>query len=105
MTPQFWLVLCITLIGWIGTGIVFFRKQEKDNMSAKAEMDKELSLLREKIDRHEKEFRDHEVMNERQFEKYHQEMRQDMDKVFKAIEELRNLVFNLALGGKIQKNE
>lgn len=111
MTSQFWLILGITIVGWIGTAVIFIRKQESDNLKNQAETDKRITLLKdhheadvkvmkEKIERCEADFHQHEIANERQFEKYHQDMNTKFDLVFKKIDELKDMFFKMAMNGK-----
>ena len=99
MTLSTWITLAVTLVGWLGTIIAFMRKSEIDRLNIQAEFNKEISLIKEKVERYEKDFHQHELGNEKQFERYHNEVKEDIEKLFGAINALKDQMMQLAIKG------
>jgi len=115
MTIQFWLILGVNIVGWAASVIIFIRKQERDRLKFDSEIDKRITLtndhhendlrsIRERVERCEKDFHEHEIMNERQFERYYQDMNGKFDLVFSKIDELKNMLFKMAMNGVFKEN-
>jgi hypothetical protein len=95
MTSTTWVVLGIALIGWAANTIFFIRKTERDRLKFEAEMDKRVTIIDKSLENLQKDFNLHEMNNEKQFEKYHRELREDMDKVFSKIDAIKDLIMKI----------
>jgi phosphoserine phosphatase len=111
-----WLILAINFIGLAITVATLVRKQDTDRLKMEADTDKRLALLkdhqeseikavREKVERCEMDFHQHEIANDRQFEKYHTDTNDKLDKIFDKIDKLKDIVYNMALSQNLKKNE
>jgi hypothetical protein len=102
MQQQWWISLGVAIVTWGTTIIAFMRKSELDKLKLEADFDKRISILLDRIDRYEKDFHQHEMGNEKQFENYHTELRTDFDKVFKAIDGLKDTLLALLANGQLK---
>jgi hypothetical protein len=111
-----WIIIGINSIGLLVTIVGLVKKQDTDRLKIEAETDKRISLLKdghesemrsihERLNRCESDFQQHEDANERQFEKYHTDTNDKLDKIFDKIDKLKDIVYNMALSQNMKKNE
>ena len=116
MTIQSWIIVIVNAVGWIASIVLFLRKQERDKMKFEASVDKQISLiesehksdiitLKEDVSRVVKDFHQHEIANEKQFDNYNSDVNKKFEDLLKKIDELKNMLFDLAVKGVFTKEE
>jgi hypothetical protein len=98
-----WITIAITLITWASTVIMFLRKTEIDKIRMEADIEKQISLLKNEVTTIQRDFHQHELGNERTFEIYHIEIKDDFNKVFKAVDALKDTLMTLLANGQFKK--
>jgi len=84
----------LTIAGMLITVIGMFLKFMTELTKFKTETNMKLAELNKDISNHGKTFREHERMNEVQFEKYHQETQEVYREIMKLLWEVNNKIKN-----------